>query len=128
MAEKDLTGKVIVITGASSGFGKGTALELATCGATVVLAARREELLDEVARECETAGGRAFAVPTDVSLQDDVEQLSQAAVAAFGHINVWINNAGVGALGRFDEVPIQLHRQVIETNLMGVVYGSYFAL
>ena len=67
MAEQDLKGKVVVITGASSGFGKGAALKFAGAGASVVLAARREQLLEDLARECEAAGGRALAVPTDVS-------------------------------------------------------------
>ena len=127
MAERNLAGKVVVVTGASSGFGKGTALELARRGASVVLAARRGELLEAVARACTASGARAIAVPTDVSQPRDVEQLARRALAALGRIDVWINNAGVGALGRFERVPLADHEQVIGTNLLGTLYGSYAA-
>jgi len=128
MAERDLAEKVVVITGASSGFGKGAALKFADQGASLVLAARREELLDELATECERLGGRAHVVPTDVSLEEDMATLAEAAVSEFGRIDVWVNNAGVGAIGRFEEVPLADHVKVIETDLLGTLYGSYFAL
>jgi short-subunit dehydrogenase len=107
----EVCGKVIVITGASSGFGKGAARRFAQQGACVVLAARREYLLDDLARECEALGGRALAVRTDVSESEDVERLASAAISRFNCIDVWINDAGVGAL-----------------DLLGTVYGSYVAL
>ena len=125
---QDLKGKVVVVTGASSGFGKGAAREFAAAGASVVLAARRDQLLEELARGCEAAGGRALAVHTDVSKQADVEHLAQAALSQFGRIDVWVNNAGGGALGRFEEVPLADHVQVIETDLLGTLYGSYAAM
>jgi NAD(P)-dependent dehydrogenase (short-subunit alcohol dehydrogenase family) len=128
MARKNLRRKVIVVTGASSGFGKGAALEFAAAGASVVLAARREDALVQVASACQARGGRALVVPTDVSEQAEVERLVDTTVRELGRIDVWVNNAGVGALGRFDVVPIEMHRQVIETNLLGAMYGSYFAL
>ena len=128
MAEQNLSGKVIVITGASSGFGKGTALKLAGQGASVVLAARRETLLEEIARECEAAGGAALAVPADVSQAAEVAALAAAAVERFGRFDVWINVAGSGALGLFEEVPLADHVHVIETDLLGTLYGSYAAL
>ncbi len=124
----ELNGKVVVITGASSGIGKGTALDFAKAGASVVLAARRGELLEELVSECEAAGGKALAVPTDVSDKEEVVQLAVAAVSAFGRIDVWVNNAGSGALGRFDEVPLADHVHVIETDLLGTLYGTYYAL
>lgn len=127
MATKDLAGKVVVLTGASSGFGKGAAVEFARAHAKVVLAARREELLDDLANECSAEGGDALAVPTDVSIRADVEHLCATALEAFGRIDVWINNAGVGALGRFERVPLDVHEQVIATNLYGTLYGSYVA-
>lgn len=127
-SDAELAGKVIVITGASSGFGKGAAREFGQRGATVVLAARRDELLDELAQQIEAAGGQALSVPTDVSRQEDVEDLAAAAVARFGRIDIWVNNAGVGALGRFEEVPLADHVKVIETDLLGTIYGSYFAM
>lgn len=128
MATSELKDKVIVITGASSGFGKGASLEFARQGASVVLAARREELLDELAQQCESLGGRAVAVPTDVSVADDVAKLAQQAISEFGRIDVWVNNAGSGSIGRFEEIPLEEHVKVIETDLLGTVYGSYAAL
>lgn len=128
MEKQELNGKVIVITGASSGFGKGAALKFAEAGVSLVLAARRDELLEALAQECESAGGRAVAVGTDVSNPQEVEMLAQTAISTFGRIDVWVNDAGVGALGRFDEVPLEDHRQVLETNLLGTLYGSYFAM
>ncbi len=128
MADKNLNGTVVVITGASSGFGKGAALAFAQAGASVVLAARRDALLDELARECEAAGGHALAVHADVGVEQEVEYLAQSAVAQFGRIDVWVNNAGGGALGRFEEVPLADHVKVIETDLLGTIYGSYFAM
>lgn len=136
MASKDSTrrnpatakDKVIVITGASSGFGRGAAVKLAGDGAAVVLAARRADLLDEVAQECEAQGGQALAVPTDVGHQADMEALAAAALQRFGRIDVWINDAGVGALGRFEQIPIADHVRVIQTDLLGTIYGSYLAL
>lgn len=125
---QDLTDKVIVITGASSGFGKGAALAFAEAGASLVLAARRDQLLEQLASDCEGLGGRAIAVHTDVSQSSEVEHLAQSALDRFGRIDVWVNDAGVGALGRFEEVPLVDHIQVIQTNLIGVISGSYFAL
>ena len=119
--------KVIVITGASSGFGKGAALRFAGEGARLVLAARRAELVEDLAIECGSAGARALGVPTDVSREEEVERLAQAALQEFGRIDVWINDAGVGALGRFERIPLAVHAQVIATNLLGTLYGSWFA-
>jgi short-subunit dehydrogenase len=119
---------VVVITGASSGFGKGIARCLAEKGANLVLAARREELLDELAEECQCKGVRAFSVPTDVCQIGDVQQLCDAAVRAFGHIDVWINDAGVCSIGEFTDIPPVVHRQVIDTNLTGTINGCFFAM
>jgi NAD(P)-dependent dehydrogenase (short-subunit alcohol dehydrogenase family) len=128
MAEERLSSQVIVITGASSGFGKGMALRCAEAGAAVVLAARRGELLDELVRTCEERGGRALSVPTDVSEPEQVESLGRAALERFGRIDVWVNDAGGAALGLFDEVPLEEHLQVIRTDLFGVLVGSWVAL
>ena len=128
MADQNLNGRVIVITGASSGFGRGAAQRFAQAGATLVLAARRDLLLDEVARDCEAAGGKASAVPTDVAREADMMRLAEAAVGEYGHIDVWVNNAGAGAVGRFEDIPLDDHIRVIETDLIGTLYGSYFAM
>jgi short-subunit dehydrogenase len=128
MEDRSLAGRVIVITGASSGFGKGAALEFARHRTRLVLAARRGELIDDLALECRAKGSEAFAFATDVSLERDVEALAQSALRACGgRIDVWINNAGVGALGPFERIPLADHVQVIQTNLLGTLYGSYFA-
>ena len=121
-------GRVIVITGASSGFGKGVALELADQGARLVLAARRTELLEELARECEARGGQALAVTTDVSSVSDVERLAGATLARFGRIDVWINVAGIGVVGRFEDIPLADHHRLVDVNLKGVINGSYYAM
>ena len=127
MERQALRDKVVVITGASSGFGRGAAQQFAVEGARLVLAARRSDLLDDVVDECKAEGASAIACPTDVSRRAEVERLVQAALNAFGRIDVWVNNAGVGALGRFERIPIEIHEQVIATNLSGTLYGSYCA-
>ena len=126
--ENQYQGRVVVITGASSGFGKGTALELARRGASVVLAARNEELLATIASQCEALGGQALAVQTDVSNRESLMNLATQAISRFEHFDVWINNAGVASIGRFDEVPLDDHIQVIQTDLVGTLMGSYVAL
>jgi NADP-dependent 3-hydroxy acid dehydrogenase YdfG len=123
-----LPGAVVVITGASSGIGRATARHFARMGACLVLAARRHELLREVVHECERLGGRAMAVPTDVTDAEAVRRLADAAVEAFGGIDVWVNNAGAGVFGPFTEARIELHRQVVEINLLGTMHGAAAAL
>jgi short-subunit dehydrogenase len=123
-----LANKTYVITGASSGFGRGVAVRLGAEHANVVLAARRTELLQEVAAQVEAAGGKALVVATDVSKPEEVERLAMSAVERFGRIDVWINNVGVGAIGRFWEIPVADQARIIDVNLKGVVYGSHVAL
>jgi len=123
-----LQGKVIVITGASSVFGKGSALRFAKAGCCVVLAGSRQDALDEVVKEIGVSSCKSLAVPTDVSQPEEVKQLAAGAVLEFGRIDVWINNAGVGAVGRFEQLPLEDHTRMIQTDLLGAVYGSYYAL
>ncbi|HYG99584.1 MAG TPA: SDR family oxidoreductase [Terriglobales bacterium] len=125
---KDLRDAVVVITGASSGIGRATALEFAREGAKLVLGARRKALLKDLAAECEELGAEAIAVETDVSNEKSVEKIAQSAVREFGRIDVWVNDAGVATYGRFEEIPLTEHRKVIETNLLGTMYGSSAAL
>jgi short-subunit dehydrogenase len=119
---------VIVITGASSGIGRATAHELARRGAQLVLAARGLDALKTVAAECESLGASSYVVPTDVTKALDVTALAQAALTRFGRIDVWINNVGVGAVGQFDTTPVEAHRRVIESNLIGHIHGAHAAL
>jgi short-subunit dehydrogenase len=123
-----VAGRVFVITGASSGVGRGVAEKLGAYGAHVVLAARRTEVLEEVAAQVRATGGQALVVTTDVSDAAQVARLAEAAVERFGRIDVWINNAGVGALGRFEDVPVEDHARVVDVNLKGVIFGSHAAL
>ena len=119
---------VVVITGASSGIGRVAAQEFARRGASVVLAARNKRALKDAARECEKLGGLALVVPTDVTLEEEVEELARQAVDTFGGIDVWVNNAGVGLYARFVDSPADDFRRVLETNLYGCIYGSRAAL
>lgn len=125
---ENVEGATVVITGASSGFGRGAAFALASMGANVVLAARRTAALEEIAAEINVAGGAALVVTADVSEASDVARLAAAATERFGHIDVWINNVGVGALGFFWDIPIGDHARLIDVNLKGLIYGAHEAL
>ncbi|HEX8561746.1 MAG TPA: SDR family NAD(P)-dependent oxidoreductase [Flavobacterium sp.] len=125
---RKIAGKTYVIAGASSGFGRGVAEELGRCKANVVLGARRGELLEEIAQIIRTSGGTAVVVPMDISKPEDVERLMAAAVSNYGKVDVWINMAGVGAIGRMWEIPVQDQARLINVNLTGFVYGSHAAI
>ena len=125
---RPFAGRTVVVTGASSGFGRGIALAMGARGANVVLAARRAEPLETAAAAIRSSGGQALVAPTDVSRAAEVARLAEAAVARFGRVDVWINDAGVIALGRFDETPPADHERVVDVNLKGVIFGSYEAL
>jgi short-subunit dehydrogenase len=116
-----LQNQVVVITGASSGIGRCAAMAFAERGARLVLAARRSDALAQVADECRRSGASALVVPTDVTQEDRVEALVQAALDAHGRIDVWVNNAGVTLFGLLEQAPFEEHRRVIETNLFGTM-------
>jgi NAD(P)-dependent dehydrogenase (short-subunit alcohol dehydrogenase family) len=118
------TDKVAVVTGASSGIGRATAHEFARRGFRVVVAARNKPSLDEVVEECRLLGSDALAVQVDVTNEEDVNELALAASEKFGRIDTWVNNASVTLFGRFDEVPTDDIRKVVETNLFGYIYGA----
>ena len=125
---KDLADTVVVIVGASSGFGRGAALKLGREGAKVVVAARRKHMLDDVVGEIEGAGGQALAVETDVSDASQISALATAALNRFGRIDVWINNVGIGAIGYFWDIPIEDHARLVDVNLKGLIFGAHAAL
>lgn len=125
---KRLEGKVVVITGASSGAGRAMAVELAKEGALLLLSARRREVLEEVAAECRDLGANADIQVADVKEMPDLEKLAKVAVEKFGTMHVWINNAGVLAAGELDAIPADVNEGVIRTNLLGYIHGAMAAL
>ncbi|MFN3661669.1 SDR family oxidoreductase [Yoonia sp.] len=124
----NITGKVIVITGASSGMGEAAARHLAAKGASVVLGARRAERLNALVSEITSAGGKATAVATDVTKRADVQKLVDTAVETYGRIDVLINNAGVMPLSPLERLKVDEWDQMIDVNLKGVLYGIAAAL
>jgi short-subunit dehydrogenase len=126
--QKKIAGKTYVIIGASSGFGRGVAQELGKHKANVVLAARRTDLLEEIADTIRASGGNAIVITMDISKPEDLERVAGAAVKEYSKIDVWINMAGVAALGRFWDVPVEDQTRVIDVNLKGFLYGSRVAV
>ena len=115
------TTKVALVTGAGTGVGKAVALALAKAGYAVVLAGRRSELLDEVAREAKALGARALAVPTDVADPAAVKALFAKIKETFGRLDVLFNNAGIGAPPvPLEDLPLETWKKVVDTNLTGM--------
>lgn len=121
-------GETVVITGASSGIGKATAEAFAEQGADLVLAARNEEALSETAEQCRKFGVSVIAVPTDVSDAEEVSRLVEAAMEFSGKIDYWVNNAGVLAFGKFEEIPTEITDQIVKTNLLGYMHCAHAVL
>ncbi len=125
---KPLHKQTVVIMGASSGIGRATALAFANHGAKLVLAARQKDALDEVVSVCDRLGAKAIAVVTDVTDAQAVKQLAKDACIFGSGIDVWVNVAGIGALGEFNSIPVEVHEQVIKTNLIGFINGAHAVL
>ena len=118
-----IEGKVVVITGASSGNGEATARHLAEKGAAVVLGARRIERLEKLEKELTEAGHKAKAVQVDVTSREQVQHLIDSAIEAFGHIDVLLNNAGLMPLAPLEQRKFDEWEQMIDVNLKGTLYG-----
>jgi short-subunit dehydrogenase len=125
---KPLDQQVMVITGASSGIGLVTARLAAKAGARLVLAARNEAALQQLAQEIRRQGGQALAVAADVGDEDDVLRIAEAAITEFGTFDTWVNNAGVSIFGHCEEVSIADMRRMFDTVYWGAVYGSRAAV
>ena len=124
----NIKGKVVVITGASSGLGEATARLLSSQGASLALGARRIDRLRSLADELTRSGGKALAVTTDVTRYDQVKKLVDAAVKAYGRIDVMINNAGLMPSSPLERLKIEDWDRMIDVNIKGVLYGIAAAL
>jgi NADP-dependent 3-hydroxy acid dehydrogenase YdfG len=123
-----IKGKVVAVTGASSGIGEATALLLAGRGAKLVLGARRSDLLQALVDRIAGAGGEAIHARTDVTRREDLMNLVKVACAKFGKLDVLINNAGIGPISPLDDLRVEDWEQMIDVNFKGVLYGIAAAL
>ena len=124
----NITDKVVVITGASSGLGEATARHLAAKGAKLVLAARRLDRLQALVAEITAAGGQAIAVQTDVTVKADAYAMIAAGIAAFGRVDVLVNNAGYMAIAPMSTRLTDEWDKMIDINIKGLLYGVAAAL
>lgn len=125
---KSIDQQVVVITGASSGIGLATAQMAAALGAKLVLSARNEDALAEITDAINAADGKATHVVADVGDRSQVQRIANAAIARFGRIDTWVNDAGLSIYGRLHEVSEEDNRRLFDTNFWGVVNGSLVAL
>lgn len=123
-----ISGQVWVITGASSGLGRGIALSAAKSRAKIILVARGEKALQVVSDEIRAMGGESLVFPADVSDSNAMKALLAAVTARWGRVDVWVNNAGVTVFGNYWETPLAEHQRVIDVNLKGTMNASYIAL
>ncbi|MDP3915148.1 MAG: SDR family oxidoreductase [Bacteroidota bacterium] len=121
--ENNIKGKVVVITGASSGMGEAAAIHLAKLGAAVVLGARRTDRIEKLANEIQESGGKALAIATDVTQRDQVKKLVDSAVEKFGRVDVILNNAGIMPLSPMDRLNVDEWDMMIDVNIKGVLNG-----
>lgn len=129
MKNNSFADKVVIITGASAGIGKALALQLAEQGAKLVLAARDEKKLEDVALLCKENGGEAIVIKTDVTSEDDCKKLIENTVNTYKKLDILINNAGISMWARFDEITdLSLFEKIMKVNYLGSVYCTHYAL
>jgi short-subunit dehydrogenase len=121
--------QVVIVTGASAGIGKSLALQLADQGACIVLAARRQDRLEQLLVECRAHGGKALAIPTDVAIETQCKALVEQTIQEFSRLDMLINNAGFTTVALFEELPnLDLFEQTMAVNFYGNIYPTYYAL
>jgi NAD(P)-dependent dehydrogenase (short-subunit alcohol dehydrogenase family) len=125
---KTLRGKVVLITGASSGIGRATALRLASAGGRLVLASRNVEALESACREAASLGAEAIVVPTDVTQREQCRRAVEAAVERFGRLDVLLCCAGVSMRGAFTDSDLDALEQVMRVNFFGTLHTAFFAV
>jgi NADP-dependent 3-hydroxy acid dehydrogenase YdfG len=123
-----LTGKVAIVTGASSGIGEATAIALAAEGATVAIVARRSDRLDNLANRITASGGQVFAITADVSDEAQVNDAVHQTQAKFGKVDILVNNAGVMLLGMIEGANTEDWRRMLNLNVLGLMYATHAAL
>ncbi|MGB3421411.1 MAG: SDR family NAD(P)-dependent oxidoreductase [Dolichospermum sp.] len=123
-----LEGKVAIITGASSGIGEATAIALAAEGAKIVIAARRVERLEAVAKQIIDHGGQALSIVSDITDEAQAKNVIQKAHTEFGHIDILVNNAGISFPGRIENADPSNWRKMIDINVLALMYTTHIAL
>lgn len=125
---KRLEGTVALVTGASSGIGEATARALAAEGAAVALVARRTQRIESLARELGTGGGRALAITTDVTIEEEARGAVERTVRELGRLDIVINNAGVMLLGPIEGAPLEEWERMVHLNVLGLLYVAHASL
>jgi clavulanate-9-aldehyde reductase len=126
--EPDLSGRVVAITGASSGIGEATALACVAAGAAVSLAARRSDRIEALAKRVTDAGGTAVAIPADVGEEDQARAFVEGTKQQLGRLDALVNNAGVMLLGPIEGADTEQWRRMVHVNVFGVIYTTHTAL